>query len=68
MSNIYWNNVIKRICQEAHKYLNASNGSRDGLVIVRFKVVVDADNKPRFWWVDGSAKIEPGNVAEEILK
>lgn len=65
--NIYWNDLIKRICSEAHKYLNSSNGSRDSAAVVTVKIIVQ-DNKPLFWTVENSCKIEPAKMVEGLLK
>lgn len=65
--NIYWNDFIKRICQEAGKHLNANNGSRDSAAVITVKIIVQ-DNKPVLWTVENSCKVEPARLVEGFLK
>lgn len=66
--NIYWNDLIKRICQEASKYINHNSGSsRDSAAVITVKIVVH-DNQPKFWIVENSCKIEPSKMVEGLLK
>lgn len=64
MSNIYWDNIIKRVCNEA-AYQLKNNGS-DGLAVINLSVIIGNDGKPIIWTVEGR-RVEPSNRAKDIL-
>lgn len=64
MSNIYWDGVIRRICDEA-AYRLKNNGS-DGVAVINLNVMVGNDGKPIAWTVE-SKRVEPSNKARDIL-
>jgi hypothetical protein len=65
MSNIYWDGVIRRICNEA-EYRLKNNGS-DGVAVISLNVLVGNDGKPIAWTVDGK-RIEPSSRARDIME
>ena len=63
MINSYWNDLIKRLCHEANKYLKTS---KDTATVITVKVIV-YDNKPVAWTIENSCKIEPAKMVQGLL-
>jgi hypothetical protein len=65
MSNIYWDGVINRICEEA-RYRLKNNGSSKSVAIISLNVLIGVDGNPIVWTVEGK-RVEPTSKARDIL-
>lgn len=65
MTNIYWQPLINRICGLVNKELRHS---QDGVVFVTVKIIMSTDNKPLYWIVDDCKRLEPSNLAQQLLE
>ncbi len=62
--NIYWQDLIKRICQLSGLLLKNNS---DGIALIKINLIIGRNNKPLHWTVDGK-QVEPAKDADGFLE